>query len=302
MASVRKRKWTHNGQEKEAWVVSYTDQGGKRRLKTFDKKKDADRYRIQMEGEIEAGVTAWNESVTVAQAAQAFLDDCDRRWKKGDITGATFANYRKSSRYFVDRFGHRRVSTLVRDELQDFIDEFRERYSSDTTRACHSLMFKIIRYSVRRRWVKRNILADDGLQLPSAGRRKRIPSREEVLRLLSASTIRSPNERLREFVNRYLFVRLGILCGLRSGEIYGLQWEDIDFGRDVIRVRHSLSVHDGIKATKSAAGNRTIPLSDPVRDALVCVGRFTGIYEHACDCEAGRDWCERRSAPDGPTV
>ena len=43
--SVRKRIWkTAKGVEKEAWVVDYVDkvEGGKRRLKTFAKKKDND--------------------------------------------------------------------------------------------------------------------------------------------------------------------------------------------------------------------------------------------------------------------
>jgi len=39
MASVAKRKWTHKGVEKEAWVVRYTDLTGNRRQGgTFDRK------------------------------------------------------------------------------------------------------------------------------------------------------------------------------------------------------------------------------------------------------------------------
>jgi integrase len=44
--SIRKRVWTTGGgEEKTAWVVDYTDQHGKRRLKTFAKKKDAEAFR-----------------------------------------------------------------------------------------------------------------------------------------------------------------------------------------------------------------------------------------------------------------
>jgi len=40
--SVRKRTWKNSKSEtKEAWVVDYVDQGGKRRLKTFERKKEA---------------------------------------------------------------------------------------------------------------------------------------------------------------------------------------------------------------------------------------------------------------------
>jgi hypothetical protein len=37
--SVRKRTWiAPEGEEKTAWVVDYVDQGGRRRLKTFERK------------------------------------------------------------------------------------------------------------------------------------------------------------------------------------------------------------------------------------------------------------------------
>ena len=40
---IRKRSWTTSkGQPKEAWVVDYVDQAGRRHLKTFARKKDAD--------------------------------------------------------------------------------------------------------------------------------------------------------------------------------------------------------------------------------------------------------------------
>jgi hypothetical protein len=43
--SVRKRQWTTSkGEPRESWVVNYTDPQGKRRLKTFKRKKQADSY------------------------------------------------------------------------------------------------------------------------------------------------------------------------------------------------------------------------------------------------------------------
>jgi hypothetical protein len=50
--------------------VDYADQGGKRRLKTFKKKKEADAYHANTKVEIEQGVhVAPNASVTIAEAA-----------------------------------------------------------------------------------------------------------------------------------------------------------------------------------------------------------------------------------------
>ena len=63
--SIRKRTWkTARGEAKEAWVVDYTDQGGKRRLKTFKKKKEADAFETKAQFEITQGTHTpdWPES------------------------------------------------------------------------------------------------------------------------------------------------------------------------------------------------------------------------------------------------
>ncbi len=44
MASIRKRTWESGGETRSTWVVDYTDQAGKRRLKSFKRKKDAESW------------------------------------------------------------------------------------------------------------------------------------------------------------------------------------------------------------------------------------------------------------------
>ena len=68
--SVRKRSWTNGkGAEKTAWVVDYVDrqEGGKRRLKTLGKKKDADTFAAQASVDVRAGIhTADSASITIS--------------------------------------------------------------------------------------------------------------------------------------------------------------------------------------------------------------------------------------------
>jgi integrase len=73
--SVRKRKWTtHGGEPKEAWVVDYVDSGGKRRLKTFPRKKEADAFAAKAGVEVREGThVADSASATVAQAGALWL-------------------------------------------------------------------------------------------------------------------------------------------------------------------------------------------------------------------------------------
>jgi integrase len=56
-------------------------------------------------------------------------------------------------------------------------------------------------------------------------------------------------------------VGLGILSGLRRGELFALRWKDIDEQARVLTVREA--VYDGVFARpKTEAGARQIPLSD----------------------------------------
>ena len=73
--SVRKRTWTTpKGEAKTAWVVDYTDASGKRRLKTFAKKKDVDAFAATAHVEVREGVhVADSASVTVAVAGNLWI-------------------------------------------------------------------------------------------------------------------------------------------------------------------------------------------------------------------------------------
>jgi hypothetical protein len=70
--SVRKRTWkTAAGEERQAWIVDYADQAGKRRMKTFRLKKEADAFETRSRFEITQGThTPDSASITIAEAAR----------------------------------------------------------------------------------------------------------------------------------------------------------------------------------------------------------------------------------------
>jgi integrase len=69
--SVRKRTWkTAAGDERHAWIVDYSDQAGKRRMKTFRLKKEADAFETTSRFEITQGThTPDSASITIAEAS-----------------------------------------------------------------------------------------------------------------------------------------------------------------------------------------------------------------------------------------
>lgn len=66
-------------------------------------------------------------------------------------------------------------------------------------------------------------------------------------------------------------VVLALTTGMRRGEIFGVKWDDLDFGAGLLYVRRSLQDVKGqrtFKAPKTAAGTRVIALSDIALVAL----------------------------------
>src|SRR5580704_18115433 len=82
--SIRKRVWqTESGEERSAYVVQYStaerDDRGKRKrhIKTFDRKKDAEDFQVQVRIDVKRGThTPSSRSITVEEAGELWIDGC----------------------------------------------------------------------------------------------------------------------------------------------------------------------------------------------------------------------------------
>ena len=261
MASVSKRIWTHKGITKSTWTVRYVDRGGRQRQKTFEKKKDADAYRTRIETELcDDTHVARSQTVTVAAAMDQWLRDCDRRHKIGDsMAGYTRYNYEKAARvHVIPAFGRIKLTEVTANQVQDFINEKIEEYSWRTVTSMICVLRLMLKHAMWRGWLRRNPLADRAVRIPrNRASQIPIPSTDELRQLLSALATRRPLEHRRAYASRVIMVRLALFAGLRRGEIIGLQWENVDFEAGTIKVRHSYSSADGLRAPKTQAGVRT---------------------------------------------
>ena len=73
--AVRKRIWTtRKDEEREAWVVDYTDHTGKRRFETFTRKGDADSRAAKIKVDLGKGThVALDGKATVADVAETWI-------------------------------------------------------------------------------------------------------------------------------------------------------------------------------------------------------------------------------------
>jgi integrase len=272
MASVRKLK---PNDPASPWVCEYTNPStGKRHRITpvTGLKKDAEAARRKVEAEIENGAhVAVSQTVTVKEAVNAWLNDCERRWKiKDRMAGSTLTAYRsKAKHHVVPLLGNVRVSQITTRQMQAFIDERSKVVSRNTLAGLVIVLTQALNFSVDRGWLAVSPLTKKRVRLPQASTDKvEIPSREELSKIFKALSERAPYENALIMQNRALIVLLGAFSGLRRGEIVGLQWENIDLVNERLHVRHSLSIQDGLKGPKTKHSYRTVPLAPQVAQAL----------------------------------
>ena len=82
-----------------------------------------------------------------------------------------------------------------------------------------------------------------------------------------------------------------LTLGLRSGELLGLQWSDIDFGAGLLSVRRALQRVNGrliLVEPKTSLSRRTVPVPEPTLAAL----RAHRGHQNAHRLAAGTAWVD----------
>jgi integrase len=276
--SVRKRTWTTaKGETKEAWVVDYVDQKGKRHIKTFDRKKEADAFTTTMKVEVRDGThTAFSQSITVAAAAASWLAAACA----AGLEQATTDEYQRHvDMHIVPSLGRLKLAELSTPLIRDFEDKLRTGTApygedgSETKVRSQAMTKKIIGSlgslladAVERGSVARNVVRD----LKSKRRRgkERRAERRQKGKLKVGVDIPTPAEVkaiLGAAQGRWKpFLMTTALTGLRASELRGLRWEDVDLNKSELHVRQRADRYQKIGKPKSEAGERTVPLPPPL--------------------------------------
>ena len=85
-----------------------------------------------------------------------------------------------------------------------------------------------------------------------------IPTREEIKAIVEAAK------------GRWRPILLtAIFCGLRASELRGLRWSDVDLDKRELHVRQRADRYSAIGKPKSESGERTVPLTPIVVNALL---------------------------------
>lgn len=251
MASVRRRMWRGpGGEERFAWQASYTDQLGKRRTKTFARKRDAEAWLPQTQVDVSRGVhTPDSTSVTVAAAVDNWIEARKREKRES----ATIRSYESTVRLHVLPFvGREKLSRLNKPAIERLKKELIDsgRSTARVQRAIQYLSMALDQ-AESDGMIAHNPAAK--VRVTRSSRDKKpavIPAPSEIKDMIEAS-----EPELRPIV------LVGALAGLRASEIRALMWGDIDFDASTISVKRRADENCKLGPPKSKAGRRSIPMS-----------------------------------------
>jgi integrase len=256
--SVRRRVWENrDGSQGESWIVNYTDQGGTRRMKSFERKRDADAFHATVSVDVRRGLhVPDSQSVTVAEAGRLWLESTAL------LERTTRVQYRQHvNLHIVPILGAAKLSQLTVPMARAFEDKLAKDRSPIMVRKVLTSLGSILADAQERGLVAQNVVR--GLRShrrgkgPDQGRSGKleigvdIPTPKEIRAIIGAL---DKDTRWRPLLLTAIF------SGLRASELRGLRWTDVDLKRGGLHVRQRADRYGKIGLLKSKAGRRTIPL------------------------------------------
>ena len=250
--AVRKRVWTtRKGERKEAWVADYVDGNDKRHIRTFTKKKEADKFAAKTKVDVNAGThVAPDSNLTMAMVADKWINAV----AANGAERSTIRQYRLHVKnHITPRIGSLKLAKLTRGHVEHLRDDLLQGERKLSPATAHKVWtsFKSMLKSAHCAHVAENISIKKGKRSRPLEVGTDIPTLDEVKRIIAAA---GDNMKLATFL------RTAALTGLRASELLGLRWHDVDLKRHEVHVRQRSDRYRTIGAPKSAASIRTIPV------------------------------------------
>lgn len=229
-----------------------------------------------------------------AEAKSVTVNDIFEMWKnlKKGLKENTFQNYVYMYEQFAyDDIGQLKIVTLKRSDIRRYynrmIDERNLKIA--TVDNIHTVLHQVIDIAVEDGYIRNNV-CDNALKELKQARNlfteKRmaltVPEQELFVEFLKKNQM---------YNHWYPIFALMLGTGLRVGEATGLRWEDIDFENNTISVNHTLvyfnhtkgGCYFGVNSPKTRAGERTVPMIESVREALMIEKENQRLLGIKCD-------------------
>lgn len=245
--SLRKqgRKWHYRFQVAGQKYFGCTGLDATEQNKTKAARKEAEAYRIVIEGKAEL---LKMEVQSFSEAAEGFLEWVDGKHREH---GSTARRIRTSFATLSEFFKGRMVHTISEGHVDDYASWRRREHQVREVTIRHDLhaLSKFFQYAVKHNWCRDNPV-----------RKAEIPSDADAMRIhvLTAAEVAAYFEAAQRFPNLHDLGRLMLNQGCRPDELMRLRQADVDLAKGQLR----------IAAGKTAAARRTLKLTVESKNIL----------------------------------
>ncbi|MFK0692473.1 tyrosine-type recombinase/integrase [Mesorhizobium sp. IMUNJ 23033] len=256
----------------------------KRRRRAFNRKKDAEAFRNSLLLKVaEGSYRDERKAPTVAQAIEHWLQT-----KEGNVKSSTLMGYKvvvygairgplligtrqeradftetgtapKNAR-FIKLLGHIKLSDLTTAVIRVWHKTVTEQCGSYTANRAKSHLKSILALAEEDFSIRAPSMPT-GLARARHKVKKAILTTEHIAKLIVAA---------KNDLEQGIYYAFAFLAGTRPSEQLGLLWSEVDFDKNVIRIRR-IQERDGslTEMTKTEAGTREIPMSAVLREMLL---------------------------------
>ena len=245
------------------WV--FVDQRGLRKAKKCGPKKLANKVAEIMEANLKLGRPLMGEDEKPpAPTLNQYYERFKERHMRTAIKESSYIVYESCFRlHTLPELGRLRLDQINRGSMEDFIAVLMEKdLSKDYIRVILGSLRVLMNDAIEKDIIKNNpvrVLGKFYRQAPVRHAEIEPLTEEESLLFLKKTLEWEPEH--------YPMFLTSLHTGLRSGEVIGLQWSDIDWNGKFIEVRRQV-VRTKVATLKTKNGRRRVDLSDDLLETL----------------------------------
>ncbi len=251
---------------------SWRDASGKQYRKTFTRKKDAENFLNEASKDVHDGAFVRVTPTPMKTVFTEWLEQLETRQKSGELKASTAATYTCNVKvHLKPAFGDYRSDKLAARAVSRWRAECAEKIASGamSAKSFNNLLNLLASILSWARHPAQGYMRHD----PLIGQ-KRLKVKRQEAEFLEEDDIARLLGAVVGDVEADAIVQLGLFAGMRRGEVFGLQWGDINWndGQPGGRVHVRRSVYQtNVQTPKTEQSERAIDVPRRVLEALAAL-------------------------------
>ncbi len=221
-----------------------------------------------------------------------WFDEYMEVYKKRNIKYSTFRNYNQHYDSYIRKgIGKKKIRDITEDDIQKVFNDLCDRgFTTGTIKLVSAVLGGCFRKAKRKNMIAVNPVPLAEIPKGKENRERYVFSREEQQKFMEYA--------MESYLGDMFYFIL--MTGLRNGEARALRWCDIDFGKKIISVNHTLIDATGggylLDTPKTKCSKRKVPMNRDVKGILL------GIRQEADRNGMGADEDYVFCLPDGGEI